>query len=86
MAQKSGNYHFQRRLYNVHKGGPYLLMVTYTVSVCGPCLADGHNNDANITKCMLLTNAEGIQTSFHDNYIYRVFYVSTVVFVTLLIR
>ena len=42
-----------------------MLVVTdgYIISVLGPYLADGKNNDANITKNHLETNAENINES-----------------------
>ena len=64
--EKSSNYHFQRRSYSVHKGRPFvkpMMLVAsdgYILSVLGPYLADGRNNDAKITEHMFKSNAETI--------------------------
>lgn len=57
--QKSNNFYFQRRSYNVHKGRPFVkavVVVTTTghfVTTVGPYLADNKNNDANILTHIL---------------------------------
>lgn len=72
-VEKSSNYTFQRRSFSMHKGRPLLkpmLLVAsdgYILSVLGPYLADGRNNDANITKHMLKTNTENIKDWFQDD-------------------
>lgn len=60
--QKSADYSFQRRSYSIHKNRPLLkpMMIVgtdgYILDVIGPYFADCHNNDAAITKHLLLTN------------------------------
>jgi len=50
--QKRNNFQFQRRSFSIHKrrplGKPMMLLATtgYIVSVLGPYLLDGKNNDA----------------------------------------
>lgn len=64
--EKSSNFHFQRRSYNVHKGRPLLKPMVivstsgYFVSVLGPYLADSKNNDSSILNHIIRTNAEDI--------------------------
>ena len=71
--EKSGNYSFQRRSYSMHKGRPLVKHMTlvatdgYILSVLGPFLADGKNNDANITKSLFESNTENITEWFEDD-------------------
>ena len=70
--EKSSNYSFQRRSYSVHKGRPLVkpMMIVasdgYIISVLGPYLADGRNNDAKITEHMFKSNTENIQDWFEE--------------------
>ncbi|CAG2245126.1 unnamed protein product [Mytilus edulis] len=76
--QKSGNFHFQRRSYSLHKGRPLvkpMVVVTttgYFVTVLGPYFADCKNNDAAILKHMLNTNVEDIKEWVQDNDVFVV--------------
>ncbi|CAF3381748.1 unnamed protein product [Rotaria socialis] len=64
--QKSANNLLQRRTYSLHKGKPLVkpMMVVstdgYIISAMGPYLADGKNNDAEITKNIIYNNKEGM--------------------------
>ncbi|XP_033763920.1 uncharacterized protein LOC117345083 [Pecten maximus] len=70
--QKSGNYKFQRRSYSLHKHRPLVKPMVivgtdgYILSVLGPYLADGKNNDAAITKHMFANNLQNINQWFND--------------------
>lgn len=44
----------------------------YILSVLGPCLADGKNNDASILKDMLKTNIDVLQYWFKENDLFVV--------------
>ena len=61
---KSANFKFQRRTYSLHKGRPLvkpMVVVTttgYFVTIVGPYLADGRNNDAAILNQMLKANIQ----------------------------
>ncbi|VDI47387.1 Hypothetical predicted protein [Mytilus galloprovincialis] len=76
--QKSGNFHFQRRSYSLHKGRPLvkpMVVVTttgYFVTVLGPYMADCKNNDAAILKHMFNTNVEDIKEWVQDNDVFVV--------------
>lgn len=75
---KSSNFHFQRRSYNVHKGRPLLKPMVivstsgYFVSVLGPYLADSKNNDSSILNHIIRTNAEDIQKWIQEDDIFIV--------------
>ena len=64
--QKSGNFQFQRRSFSMHKHRPLvkpMVFVTtsgYIVSVMGPYMGDGKNNDANIMTHIIKRNIEKI--------------------------
>ncbi|CAC5404606.1 unnamed protein product [Mytilus coruscus] len=64
--QKSGNFQFQRRSFSMHKHRPLvkpMVFVTtsgYIVSVIGPYMGDGKNNDANILTHIIKRNIEKI--------------------------
>ena len=53
--QKSSNYSFTKKTYSIHKNRPLVKMMVivstkgYIIEVLGPYLANGANNDANIT-------------------------------------
>lgn len=70
--QKSADYSFQRRSYSIHKNRPLLkpMMIVgtdgYILDVIGPYFADYHNNDAAITKHLLLTN-NSAKNLFQEN-------------------
>jgi hypothetical protein len=76
--QKSGNFHFQRRTYSLHKGRPLvkpMVVVTttgYFVTVVGPYLSDAKNNDASILKHMINTNVEDIKSWVREDDIFVV--------------
>jgi hypothetical protein len=75
---KSGNFHFQRRTYSLHKGRPLvkpMVVVTttgYFVTVVGPYLSDAKNNDASILKHMINTNVEDIKSWVREDDIFVV--------------
>lgn len=75
--QKSADYSLQRRSYSMHKNRPLLkpMMIVgtdgYILDVIGPYFADYHNNDAAITKHLLLTN-ESAKNWFQENDIFIV--------------
>ncbi|CAC5393858.1 unnamed protein product [Mytilus coruscus] len=62
--QKSGQFQFQRRTFNMHKHRPLVKPMVfvstpgYFVSVMGPYLADIKNNDANILKHIIASDNE----------------------------
>lgn len=76
--EKSSNFHFQRRSYNVHKGRPLLKPMVivstsgYFVSVLGPYLADSKNNDSSILNHIIRTNVEDIQKWIQEDDIFIV--------------
>ena len=76
--EKSGDYTFSRRSFSMHKGRslvkPMVIVSTtgYIVSVLGPYLADGKNNDANITKHVMQTNAEDMRNWLHAKDVFIV--------------
>ncbi|CAF3200987.1 unnamed protein product [Rotaria sp. Silwood2] len=65
-CQKSANNVLQRRLFSLHKNRPLLKPMIicatdgYIISAVGPYLSDWYNNDASITKHILLSNKEEI--------------------------
>lgn len=65
--QKSQNHYFQRRSYSMHKGRPLvkpMVVVTttgYYLTILGPYLSDGKNNDARILNHILRSNLEEIK-------------------------
>ncbi|CAF2624748.1 unnamed protein product [Rotaria sp. Silwood2] len=69
--QKSANNLLQRRTYSLHKGKPLVkpMMIVssdgYIISVMGPFLADGRNNDAEITKNIIYNNKQGFTDWLH---------------------
>ena len=71
--EKSSDYSFSKRSYSVHKGRPLvkpMMIVTtsgYIVSVLGPYLADGKNNDASIIKHIVGSNSEDIVDWMEDS-------------------
>ncbi|CAF3888581.1 unnamed protein product, partial [Rotaria magnacalcarata] len=66
-CQKSANNVLQRRLFSLHKNRPLLKPMIicaadrYIISAIGPYLSDWYNNDAAITKHILLNNKEEVQ-------------------------
>ncbi|CAC5361417.1 unnamed protein product [Mytilus coruscus] len=50
---------------------PMMIVATdgYILNVLGPYYADGHNNDASITKHAFKTNAEEINTWMHEDHV-----------------
>ena len=68
--QKSHKYKFQRRCFSMHKHRPLLkpMVVTstdgYILSILGPYLADGKNNDASIVQHMMRSNEENMMEWF----------------------
>lgn len=64
---KSNNFKFQRRSFSMHKGRPLvkpMVVVTTTghfVTIVGPYLADGKNNDAAILNHMLRANIQNFR-------------------------
>ncbi|CAF1406797.1 unnamed protein product [Didymodactylos carnosus] len=70
-TQKSANNLLQRRAYSLHKGKPLVkpMMIVssdgYIISVMGPYLADGRNNDAEITKNIIYNNKQGFTDWLH---------------------
>ncbi|XP_062579084.1 uncharacterized protein LOC134241007 [Saccostrea cucullata] len=76
--QKSNNFQFQRRTYNMHKVRPLvkpMVVVStdgYFLTVVGPYLADSRNNDAAILNHMLKSNIEDIKNWFQDEDIFIV--------------
>lgn len=76
--QKSNHHLFQRRSYSVHKGRPLvkpMVIVSttgYFISVLGPYLADGKNNDASILEHILRTNVESIKAWVKPNDVFVV--------------
>jgi hypothetical protein len=69
---KSNNFQFQRRTYSMHKGRPLvkpMVVVTTTghfVTIVGPYLADGKNNDAAILTHMLQANIQDIRNFLQE--------------------
>ncbi|CAF1498316.1 unnamed protein product [Didymodactylos carnosus] len=65
-VQKSANNIVQRRTFSLHKGRPLIkpMMVVasdgYIISAIGPYLADYQNNDASMTKHIMMNNREGV--------------------------
>ena len=65
-VQKSANNIVQRRSYSMHKGRPLIkpMMIVasddYIISAIGPYLADYRNNDASMTKHIIMNNREGV--------------------------
>ncbi|CAF4439115.1 unnamed protein product, partial [Rotaria magnacalcarata] len=65
-VQKSANNIVQRKTFSLHKGRPLIkpmMLVStdgYIISAIGPYLANARNNDASITKHIMLNNREGI--------------------------
>ena len=76
--EKSGNYNFQRHTFSGHKHRPLVkpMMVVgtdgYILSVLGPYLADGKNNDASILKDMLESNVEELRDWFQEDDLFVV--------------
>ncbi|XP_062572317.1 uncharacterized protein LOC134234281 [Saccostrea cucullata] len=76
--QKSSNFAFARRSYSLYKHRPLvkpMIVVTtsgYIVSVLGPYLADTKNNDANILKHMIYSNAEEIRSWIQEDDVFVV--------------
>ncbi|KAK3109068.1 hypothetical protein FSP39_022182 [Pinctada imbricata] len=76
--QKSLNFQFQRRSYSVHKGRPLvkpMVIVSttgYFVSVIGPYLADGKNNDARILEHIMRSNIEDVRDWIDENDVFIV--------------
>ncbi|WAR19622.1 hypothetical protein MAR_001460 [Mya arenaria] len=72
------NNKFQRRTYSVHKKRslvkPMMIVSTsgYIVSVLGPFLADGKNNDASILNTVLENNVEMVKDWVHNGDIFVV--------------
>ncbi|CAG2205759.1 unnamed protein product [Mytilus edulis] len=68
--QKSNKFKFQRRCFSMHKHRPLLkpMVVTstdgYILSILGPYLADGKNNDASIVQHMMRSNDENMMKWF----------------------
>ena len=66
--QKSQNHYFQRRSYSMHKGRPLvkpMVVVTttgYFLTILGPYLSDGKNNDAKILNHVLDTNMDALKS------------------------
>lgn len=64
--QKSSQFRFQLRSYNLHKHRPLIKMMVvgstsgYFVSVIGPYLSDTQNNDAKILKHVFANDKEEI--------------------------
>ncbi|XP_062600940.1 uncharacterized protein LOC134262562 [Saccostrea cucullata] len=73
---KSGNFHFQRQSFSLHKGRPLLkpmIIVSTTgqfISVMGPYLA--RNNDASIIKHIMKSNIEDIRNWVQEDDIFIV--------------
>ncbi|XP_052078126.1 uncharacterized protein LOC127716083 [Mytilus californianus] len=71
--QKSSDYHFQRMSYSMHKHRPLVKPMIivgtdgYILSILGPYFADGHNNDASITKHAITNNLENITAWLQDD-------------------
>lgn len=65
-CQKSANNVLQRRLFSLHKNRhllkPMIICASdgYIISAVGPYLSDWYNNDASITKHILLNNKEEV--------------------------
>ena len=76
--EKSGNFSFQRRSFSVHKGRhlvkPMVITTTsgYFISILGPYLADGKNNDASILNHILNQNVEDIKSWIEEDDIFVV--------------
>ena len=76
--EKSGNFSFQRRSFSVHKGRhlvkPMVITTTsgYFISILGPYLADGKNNDASILNHILNQNVEDIKSWIEEDDIFMV--------------
>lgn len=76
--QKSSQFRFQRRSYNLHKHRPLIKMMVvvstsgYFVSVIGPYLSDAQNNDAKILKHMFAHDKEEIVNWVKDGDIFVV--------------
>jgi len=76
--QKSNNFQFQRRSFSMHKRRPLvkpMMVVTttgYIVSVLGPYLSDGKNNDASILNHVVKNNIEEIKTWVRDGDVFVV--------------
>ncbi|XP_061196000.1 uncharacterized protein LOC133204277 [Saccostrea echinata] len=71
---KSGNFHFQRQSFSLHKGRPLvkpMIIVSTTghfISVMGPYLA--RNNDASIIKHIMKSNVEDIRNWVQEEDIF----------------
>lgn len=71
--QKSSKYKFQRRCFSMHKHRPLVkpMIVTssdgYILSIIGPYLADGKNNDASIVQHMMKSNDENMMKWFRKD-------------------
>ncbi|XP_076072514.1 uncharacterized protein LOC143044399 [Mytilus galloprovincialis] len=71
--QKSSYHKFQKKTYSMHKNRPLVKPMIivgsdgYILSVLGPYYANGHNNDASITKHLFKTNAEDIKKWIKDD-------------------
>lgn len=76
--QKSSKYRFQRRSFSLHKHRPlikpmvFVSTTGYFVSVMGPYLSDGKNNDANILKHIFATDAEEIKSWVEEGDVFVV--------------
>ena len=72
-VQKSANNLLQRRTFSVHKSRPLIkpMMIVatdgYIISTMGPYLSDFKNNDASMTKHIVLNNQEGIVDWLRQN-------------------
>lgn len=76
--QKSSQFRFQRRSYNLRKHQPLIKMMVvastsgYFVSVIEPCLSDAQNNDAKILKHMFAHDKEEIVNLVKDGDVFVV--------------
>ncbi|KAK3085070.1 hypothetical protein FSP39_023793 [Pinctada imbricata] len=76
--QKSLHFQFQRRSYSLHKGRPLvkpMVIVTtsgYFVTVLGPYLSDGKNNDAKIIEHIMKCNTEDVKNWIDENDVFIV--------------
>ena len=76
--QKSSQFKFQRRTFSMHKKRslvkPMMIVSTsgYIVSVIGPYLADGKNNDAQILNHIIKTNTEEVRSWVKNDDIFVV--------------
>lgn len=76
--QKSSQFEFQRRSYSMHKHRPLVKPMVfvstsgYFVSVMGPYLADGKNNDASIMKHIIAHDLEAITDWLEEDDVFVV--------------